>query len=281
MLNELIDTIYEKDPAAHSRLEVILCYPGLHAMAMHQVAHALYSGKRFLLARLVSNLSRFLTGIEIHPGAKIGRRVFIDHGLGVVIGETAVVGDDCVFYQGATLGTGAEARMGNETRNVKRHPTLGKGVIVGSGAEIEGPITVGDGARIASGAVVLKDVPPNSVVAGVPGRILYQDGQKIPSEKHDLEAEAIKSLSDKVKRLEKMVEILQQSQSPANGNALHNPNLVNMVPESAQSAEQKDFAVNAPNDELNAESPTSSPSPDPVEAPSGDPVEIFLFGAGI
>jgi len=201
-----VDVILEKDPAARSRLEVILCYPGFHAVAIHALAHRLYQSKHFLLARIISHLGRMLTGIEIHPGARLGRRLFIDHGMGVVIGETAIVGDDAVIYQGATLGAGAEARMGSKTRGVKRHPTLGNGVVVGSGAEIQGDISIGDNSRLASRSVVLKDVPPNSVVVGVPGRIIQPGGQRAPSEFTDLEAEAIKGLQSKVVRMEKEIE---------------------------------------------------------------------------
>jgi serine O-acetyltransferase len=182
MLGEVVDVILEKDPAARSRLEVILCYPGFHAVAIHAQAHRLYRSKHFLLARIISHLGRMLTGIEIHPGASLGRRLFIDHGMGVVIGETAIVGDDVVIYQGATLGAGAEARMGAKKRGVKRHPTLGNGVIVGSGAEIQGDIHIGDNSRIASRSVVLKDVPPNSVVVGVPGRVVQPGSQRAPTE---------------------------------------------------------------------------------------------------
>jgi serine O-acetyltransferase len=158
------------------------------------------------------------TGIEINPGATLGHRVFIDHGMGVVIGETAVVGDDVVIYQGVTLGAGAEARMGSITRGKKRHPTLGNGVVVGSGAEIQGDITVGNNVRIASGSILLKDVPDNCVVVGIPGRIIYRDGEKIPSDKQDLVAEAIKSLKDHINRLEAKVDAVDQADSNQAGN---------------------------------------------------------------
>jgi serine O-acetyltransferase len=191
MFLELIDTILSLDPAARSRLEVIFCYPGFHAVVLHTFAHWLWQIQLKFLARLVSNINRWLTGIEIHPGAQLGRRVFIDHGMGVVIGETAIVGDDVVLYQGVTLGTGVAGRMGSATRGAKRHPTLGSGVIVGSRAEIQGNIKVGDNARIASGAVVLKDVPPNSVVAGIPGRVIARDGQPIIPDRLDSEAKSM------------------------------------------------------------------------------------------
>jgi serine O-acetyltransferase len=181
-VTELIDTILQKDPAARSRLEVIFCYPGLHAVTLHMLAHRLWLAEHHFIARCLSHFGRFLTGIEIHPGATIGRRLFIDHGMGVVIGETTIVGDDVVLYQGVTLGTGVQGRMGVENRGVKRHPTIGNGVVIGSGAEVQGNLFVGDNSRIASGSIVLADVPPNSVVVGVPGRIIYKDGVKVQSE---------------------------------------------------------------------------------------------------
>jgi serine O-acetyltransferase len=162
-LAEEIQAIRERDPAARSNLEVLLAYPGLHAIEIHRVAHWLYRRQLPLLGRLVSHLNRFLTGIEIHPGATIGRRVFIDHGMGVVIGETAVVGDDVTLYQGVTLGG-----TGKETG--KRHPTLGNGVVVGVGAKILGAVTIGEQAKIGGGAVVTRDVPPHTTAVGVPAR---------------------------------------------------------------------------------------------------------------
>ncbi|MBM3536262.1 MAG: serine O-acetyltransferase [Alphaproteobacteria bacterium] len=156
-----IDAIRARDPAARSRLEVVLCYPGLHAVVMHRLAHSAWNANLKLLGRFISHVSRWLTGIEIHPAAKIGRRLFVDHGMACVIGETAEVGDDVTLYQGALLG-GISLEAG------KRHPTLGNGVIVGAGAKILGPVTVGDGARIGSNAVVLKDVSPGSTMVGVP-----------------------------------------------------------------------------------------------------------------
>ncbi len=164
-LKEDIRVIKERDPAARNYLEVLLCYPGLHALFFHRMAHRLYRRKWFTIARLVSHLSRFLTGIEIHPGATIGSRVFIDHGMGVVIGETSEIGDDCVIYKGVVLG-------GTTLERKKRHPTLGNRVIIGSNSTILGAITVGDGARIGSGSVVVKSVPPGATVVGVPGRII-------------------------------------------------------------------------------------------------------------
>lgn len=204
-----IDNILEKDPAARSWLEVLLCYPGLHAIFFHRIAKGFYRSRMFTAARFLSHLGRMLTGIEIHPGATIGQRVMIDHGMGVVIGETAEVGDDCVLYQGVTLGAGKEAREGSMTRGVKRHPTLGKGVVVGSGAEIQGAVVVGDNVRVASGSIVLRDVPPDSIVVGVPGRVIYQGGKRVQEKVPDIEAEALKSMKHKVEMLEKQVEELR------------------------------------------------------------------------
>ncbi len=164
-LKEDIQCVFERDPAARNTLEILLAYPGVHALMWHRLAHALWRRGFKLLARLLSNFSRFLTGIEIHPGARIGRRFFIDHGMGVVIGETAEIGDDCTLYHGVTLG-------GTSWEKGKRHPTLGNGVIVGAGAKVLGPIKVGDCARIGSNAVVLKDVPCEATVVGIPGRII-------------------------------------------------------------------------------------------------------------
>ncbi|MBU6454915.1 MAG: serine O-acetyltransferase [Cyanobacteria bacterium REEB67] len=215
-LRESLKNILEKDPAARSSLEVVLCYPGFHALFFHKFAHALWLKKIRTPARFISHLGRVFTGIEIHPGATIGRRVFIDHGMGVVIGETAVIGDDCVIYQAVTLGAGAAARQGAISRDTKRHPTLGQGVIVGSGAEIQGPITVGDNVRVASGSIVLKDVPANSVVVGVPGRVIYQDGQKVEKpcsveESPDLELQAIRSLKEHMDKLQAEVVTLKKN----------------------------------------------------------------------
>ncbi len=163
-IKEDIQTVFAKDPAARSILEVILCYPGLHAIWLHRIAHFFWQKGFKLVARLISHLSRFLTGVEIHPGAKIGLRFFIDHGSNVVIGETTEIGDDVLIYQGVTLG-------GTTLEKKKRHPTIGNNVIIGAGAIILGPIKIGNNARIAAGSVVVKDVPDNAIVIGVPGRI--------------------------------------------------------------------------------------------------------------
>lgn len=166
-----IDAICERDPAAENRAEVLLLYSGLHALLMHRVAHALHSRGMKLTARAVSQFAKFLTGVEIHPAAVIGKGLFIDHGSGVVIGETAVIGDNCTIYQGATLG-------GTGKQTGKRHPTLGDNVMVGAGAKLLGNFTVGSGAKIAAGAVVLKDVPENCTAVGIPAHIVRRDGVK-------------------------------------------------------------------------------------------------------
>jgi serine O-acetyltransferase len=163
-MREDTQTVFAKDPAAKSVIEVIFCYPGLHAIWIHRIAHFLWNHKLFFIARFISHINRFLMGIEIHPGAKIGRRFFIDHGMGVVVGETAEIGDDVLLYQGVVLG-------GTTSEKKKRHPTLGNNVVVGAGAILLGAITVGDGARIAAGSVVVHDVPVGATVVGVPGRI--------------------------------------------------------------------------------------------------------------
>jgi len=173
-LKEEIAVVFERDPAARNAWEVITCYPGFHAMLFHRLSHRLWRMRLRWLARFISHMARWLTGIEIHPGATIRRRFFIDHGMGVVIGETAEIGDDCTLYHGVTLG-------GTSWNKGKRHPTLGKGVVVGAGAKILGPITIGDGARIGSNAVVVKDVPPGATAIGIPARIIeaqqMQDGR--------------------------------------------------------------------------------------------------------
>ncbi len=170
-LREDIKTVFERDPAARSVLEVLLCYPGLHAIWLHRIAHWLWNHRMKLLARAVSHFSRWLTGIEIHPGAKIGRRFFIDHGMGVVIGETAEIGNDVTIYHQVTLG-------GTSTKKGKRHPTIGNNVVIGAGAKILGPVKVGDNCKIGANSVVVKDVPPNSTVVGIPGKVVKRDGIK-------------------------------------------------------------------------------------------------------
>lgn len=166
-LKEDIGIIYKKDPAADNLLDVILCYPGFHALLLHRIAHKLWKMKLPVIPRLISTFSRFLTGIDIHPGAQIGRRFFIDHGMGVVIGETTIIGDDVLLYQGVTLG-------GTSSKKEKRHPTLGRGVVVGAGAKVLGNITLGNYVKVGAGSVVIDDVPEHATVVGIPGRIVVQ-----------------------------------------------------------------------------------------------------------
>lgn len=205
-LREDIQTVFAKDPAARSVAEVIFCYPGLHALWFHRWAHFLWRHKLRFTARFVSHVSRFLTGIEIHPGAKIGRHFFIDHGAGVVIGETAEIGDDVLLYQGVVLG-------GTSLKKEKRHPTLGNSVVMGAGAVALGAITIGDGVRIGSGSVVVKSVPPGATVVGIPGRIVEDRHKPLLDLEHgklpDPVAEAIRlvlreqdRLGERLKRLE-------------------------------------------------------------------------------
>ncbi|RCJ29039.1 serine O-acetyltransferase [Nostoc minutum NIES-26] len=192
--------IFERDPAARNWLEVVFCYPGLHALCLHRLAHWLHCRGIGFIPRLISHWGRFLTGIEIHPGAEIGKGVFIDHGMGVVIGETAIVGDYTLIYQGVTLG-------GTGKDNGKRHPTLGKNVVVGAGAKVLGNLQIGDRVRIGAGSIVLRDVPSDCTVVGVPGRIISRQGNanlspldhgKLP----DIEASVIRSLLFRIEQLE-------------------------------------------------------------------------------
>ncbi|QJR14400.1 serine O-acetyltransferase [Usitatibacter palustris] len=169
-IREDIQCVFERDPAARSVWEVLTCYPGFHALQLHRISHGLWNAGLKWVARLLSHVGRFLTGVEIHPGATIGRRVFIDHGMGVVIGETAEIGDECTLYHGVTLG-GVSWNQG------KRHPTLGKGVVVGAGAKILGPFTVGDGAKVGSNSVVVKAVPAGATVVGIPARVVEHSAQ--------------------------------------------------------------------------------------------------------
>ena len=204
LLREDMQTVFDKDPAARSTAEVLLCYPGLHALWMHRLAHRLWQGKHRLAARVVSHINRFLTGIEIHPGARIGRRFFIDHGMGVVIGETTEIGDDVLLYKGVVLG-------GTSLEKTKRHPTLGNGVVVGSNAVVLGAITVGDNAKIGSGAVVIKPVPPCATVVGVPGRIVAPKGQAEPPRIDLQHARLPDPIVDALRNLEQRVEALERA----------------------------------------------------------------------
>ena len=205
-LREDIKTVFARDPAAKSQLEVIFCYPGLHALWLHRIAHFLWQHKLRFLARFLSHINRFFTGIEIHPGVRIGRRFFIDHGAGVVIGETTEIGDDVLIYQGVVLG-------GTTLEKKKRHPTVGNNVVIGAGAIALGPITIGDGARIGSGSVVVKSVPPGTTVVGIPGRVVEDRHKPVIDLEHgklpDPVAEAVrlvlaeqKNLKERLKRLE-------------------------------------------------------------------------------
>jgi serine O-acetyltransferase len=171
-IQEDINTVLERDPAARTALEAALCYPGLHALWLHRMNHVLWQAGLTTMARFLAHIARFLTGIEIHPGARIGRRCFIDHGMGVVIGETAVIGDDVTLYQGVTLG-------GTGKKRGKRHPTLEDGVVIGCGAKVLGNVTIGRDSQIGSGSVVVKTVPPHCTVVGIPGKIIAQDGVRV------------------------------------------------------------------------------------------------------
>ncbi|NBS65873.1 MAG: serine O-acetyltransferase [Betaproteobacteria bacterium] len=226
-LRDDIAAVRERDPAARSTLEVCLCYPGIHALAFHRLANRLWRARWTTAARWVSHLSRFLTGIEIHPGATIGRRVFIDHGMGVVIGETADIGDDCTIYQGVTLG-GTSLVRGS-----KRHPTLAAGVVVGAGAKVLGPFTVGEGARIGSNSVVVKEVPPGATAVGIPARVIEsEEAQRreaqaakmgfsayaVTQSADDPLVIALHRLIDHVAEQDKQIEALQEALGRVGGN---------------------------------------------------------------
>jgi serine O-acetyltransferase len=205
-----IRTVFERDPASRSRIEALFCYPGVHALAFHRIGHRLWGAGWFATARFVSHVSRFLTGIEIHPAARLGPGLFIDHGMGVVIGETAEVGQNVTLYQGVSL-------AGTSLKREKRHPTLGDNVVVGAGAKIIGAIRIGDNSRIGAGSVVVRDVPPNSVVVGVPGRVTYKDGQRVTdgidlnqTDLPDPVSRAIEQLVDRIRTLEDQVETLRK-----------------------------------------------------------------------
>ena len=199
-----IQAAKDRDPAATSTLEVIFTYPGFHARQLHRLAHTLHNSGLRLPARLISHLGRAVTGIEIHPGARIGEKFFIDHGMGVVIGETTVIGDNCHLYQGVTMG-------GTSTKRAKRHPTLGKGVVVGAGAKVIGAVTIGDGAKIGAGSVVVTNVPPNATVVGVPGHIVaYADpGDETILKLPDPEWDVIQRLEARVAELEQRIAELE------------------------------------------------------------------------
>jgi serine O-acetyltransferase len=209
-IKEHIDTVFKEDPAARSTLEVLLCYPGLHATLLHRLSHRLWGWRIPVLPRFLSHLGRFLTGIEIHPGATIGRRFFIDHGMGVVIGETSIIGDDVLLYQGVTLG-------GTGGQKGKRHPTLGNHVVVGTGAKVLGNIELGDYTKVGAGSVVVRSVPARSTVVGVPGRVVSIGGVSVREEdllEHGLLpdpiGQALTALNERVAQLESELRALRQ-----------------------------------------------------------------------
>ncbi|MBM3747191.1 MAG: serine O-acetyltransferase [Acidobacteria bacterium] len=216
-IREQINTIFREDPAAKSAFEVIICYPGFHAVLLHRLAHRLYRAGLNCPARMISQLSRHLTGIEIHPGASIGRRFFIDHGMGVVIGETAEIGDDVLLYQGVTLG-------GTGKEKGKRHPTIGNHVVIGAGAKVLGNIRIGDHVKIGAGSVVIHPVPDHSTVVGVPGRVVRMGGVERDEElEHsklpDPEGQAIEDLARRIEELETRVRALSGTQPSTPENA--------------------------------------------------------------
>ncbi|MFC2003680.1 serine O-acetyltransferase [Chloroflexota bacterium] len=212
ILREDIQTVFARDPAARSLLEVIFCYPGLHALWLHRISHFLWLHKLRFPARFLSHINRFLTGIEIHPGARIGRRFFIDHGAGVVIGETTEIGDDALIYQGVVLG-------GTTLKKKKRHPTVGSNVVIGTGAVALGAITIGDGARIGSGSVVVKSVPAGTTVVGIPGRIVEDRHKPLLDLEHgklpDPVAEAVRLVMSEQKNLKERLKRLESSSGVA------------------------------------------------------------------
>jgi serine O-acetyltransferase len=204
-----VRTVMERDPAARSVSEILLCYPGVHALAFHRLGHRLWRRGWLSTARFVSHIGRFVTGIEIHPGARLGRGLFMDHGMGIVIGETAEIGDNVSLLQGVTLG-------GTSTRREKRHPTLHDNVTVGAGAKIIGAIAIGENSRVGAGSVVVRDVPPNAVVVGVPGRVTYKDGQRVAgidmnmTDLPDPVSRAIEQLVDRIRILEADLDTLRK-----------------------------------------------------------------------
>jgi serine O-acetyltransferase len=207
-LGDQIRAIKREDPAAKSSLEILLCYPGLHAVWFHKVSHWLYRRKRYVIARFLSHVARFLTGIEIHPGAKLGKRLFIDHGVGVVIGETAEIGDDVLLYQGVTIG-------GTGSQRGKRHPTLGNRVVVGTGAAVLGNITLGNDVKVGAGSVVVHSVPPGSTVVGIPGKVVRARAEGLGTLEHGRVAEAaesemadIEQMNDRIRELEALLRLL-------------------------------------------------------------------------
>lgn len=216
-LKEDIEVIFEQDPAARSYIEVILTYSGLHAIWAHRIAHALFKRKLYFLARAISQISRFFTGIEIHPGAKIGRRLFIDHGMGVVIGETCEIGDNVTIFQGVTLG-------GTGKEKGKRHPTIKDNALIATGAKVLGSITIGENSKIGAGSVVLHEVPPNSTVVGIPGKVRVQDGVRIKKDLNhrdlpDPIADRFKELELEIVKLTNEMNELKKERSMVNGHS--------------------------------------------------------------
>jgi serine O-acetyltransferase len=216
-LREDIEVVFEQDPSARTYLEVILTYSGLHAIWSHRIAHAFYKRRVYFIARTISQISRFFTGIEIHPGAKIGRRFFIDHGMGVVIGETCEIGDNVTVFQGVTLG-------GTGKEKGKRHPTIKDNVLISTGAKVLGSITIGENSKVGGGSVVLKEVPPNSTVVGIPGRVVIQDGKKIKRDLNHCDlpdpiADRFKEMQDELDQMKKELTQLKEERTKINGHS--------------------------------------------------------------
>jgi serine O-acetyltransferase len=203
-MRESIQSVFERDPAARNIFEIVFCYPGFHAIVFYRISNWFWIHKMYLLGRMISHAGRFLTGIEIHPGAKIGRKFFIDHGMGVVIGETSEIGDNVTLYHGVTLG-------GTTWKKIKRHPTIGNNVVIGAGAKVLGPVKIGDNTKIGANSVVVNEIPPNSIVVGIPGKVVFRvEGvQRIQMDSAfmpDPQSRAISSLIERVKRLEAKLE---------------------------------------------------------------------------
>ncbi|MEW8969532.1 serine O-acetyltransferase [Mesobacillus jeotgali] len=225
MMKEDIEVVFDQDPSARSALEVVLTYAGLHAIWAHRFAHAFYKRKFYFIARAISQISRFFTGVEIHPGAKIGRRFFIDHGMGVVIGETCEIGDNVTVFQGVTLG-------GTGKEKGKRHPTVKDNALIATGAKVLGSITIGENSKVGAGSVVLKDVPPNSTVVGIPGKIVIQDGVRVKKDFNhrdlpdpvadrcqEIEMELVKLRKElELFKLQEELEVAKQGRGMENGN---------------------------------------------------------------
>ncbi|MBW4418906.1 MAG: serine O-acetyltransferase [Myxacorys californica WJT36-NPBG1] len=269
--------IFERDPAARNWLEVLFCYPGLQALMFHRFAHWLRALGLPFVPRFVSHLARFFTGIEIHPGATIGEGVFIDHGMGVVIGETAIVGDYALIYQGVTLGgTGKECG--------KRHPTLGENVVVGAGAKVLGNLQIGNNVRIGAGSVVLRDVPSDCTVVGIPGRIVYRAGERVDPLEHgrlpDSEAQVIRALVDRIESLEQQLEMVQSRQLLAASYAMAavDPEAFSEKLRSALIAQAITESCNAKKAELDSLSNRHSSDSCRI---SDHIIDEFLDGAGI